>query len=146
MALELTPITLAEAKEYIKQNHRHHGPPVGHKYSIGLRDDGKLVGVVVVGRPSARGLDDGKTAEATRLCTDGTPNACSMLYSAAWRSARAMGYKRMVTYILNDEPGTSLKASGWKMTGTVKGRSWSCQSRKRTDKHPLVDKQRWEVK
>lgn len=103
--LEITPMTLKEANAYVEQNHRHHGPVVGHKFSIGCSDGEKIVGVAIVGRPVARHLDDGWTLEVNRLCTDGTRNACSMLYAAAWRAARAMGYKRLVTYILESENG-----------------------------------------
>ena len=93
--LEIVPMTLKEANAFVEQNHRHHGPVVGHKFSIGLSDGEKIVGVAIVGRPVARHLDDGWTLEVNRLCTDGTRNACSMLYAAAWRAARAMGYKRI---------------------------------------------------
>lgn len=88
--LEVVPITLREANAFVEQNHRHHGPTVGHKFSIGLSDGEKIVGVAIVGRPVARHLDDGWTLEVNRLCTDGTRNACSMLYAAAWRTARAI--------------------------------------------------------
>lgn len=103
--LEVCSMTLREANAYVEQYHRHHGPVVGHKFSIGLSDGEKIVGVAIVGRPVARHLDDGWTLEVNRLCTDGTRNACSMLYAAAWRAARAMGYKRLVTYILDTENG-----------------------------------------
>ena len=103
--LEVVPITLREANAFVEQNHRHHGPTVGHKFSIGLSDGEKIVGVAIAGRPVARHLDDGWTLEVNRLCTDGTRNACSMLYAAAWRTARAMGYKRLVTYILGQACG-----------------------------------------
>ncbi len=112
--LEIVPMTLREANAYVEQNHRHHGPVAGHKYSIGLSDGEKIVGVAIVGRPVSRHLDDGWTLEVNRLCTDGTKNACSMLYAAAWRAARAMGYKRLITYILESENGASLRAAGWK--------------------------------
>ena len=107
--LEVCPMTLKEANAYVEQHHRHHKPVVGHKFSIGCSDGEKIVGVAIVGRPVARHLDDGWTLEVNRLCTDGTRNACSMLYAAAWRAARAMGYKRLVTYILESESGVSLK-------------------------------------
>lgn len=94
--LEIVPMTLREANAFVEQNHRHHGATVGHKFSIGLSDGEKIVGVAIVGRPVSRHLDDGWTLEVNRLCTDGTRNACSMLYAAAWRAARAMGYKRVV--------------------------------------------------
>lgn len=93
--LEIVPMTLREANAFVEQNHRHHGATVGHKFSIGLSDGEKIVGVAIVGRPVSRHLDDGWTLEVNRLCTDGTRNACSMLYAAAWRAARAMGYKRV---------------------------------------------------
>jgi hypothetical protein len=114
-------------------------------FAIGLSDGATIVGCVIVGKPVARGNDDGYTAEVTRLATDGTKNACSMLYGAAWRAARAMGYRRLMTYTLASEPGTSLVAAGWKAVGEVKGRSWTTPSRPRIDKHPTQDKIRWEA-
>lgn len=99
----------------------------------------------MIGRPVARALDDGLTLEVNRVATDGAKNACSALYGAAWRAARALGYRRLVTYTLATEPGTSLDAAGWKVVGQVTGRSWSCPSRPRDDKHPTTNKVRWEV-
>lgn len=90
--MDLCPISLDEANAFIEANHRHHGRVVGHKFSIGLARDDAIVGVCIVGRPVARGYDDGLTLEVTRLCTDGTDNACSKLYGAAWRAAKALGY------------------------------------------------------
>lgn len=142
--LILKPITYAAACKFIEEHHRHHKPPQGHKFSISLVTDcGELCGVVCVGRPVARGLDDGWTAEVTRLCTNGIKNGCSMLYSAAAKAAKAMGYKNIFTYILEEESGISLKASGWEIDGFVPGRSWTCPSRPREDKHPTVNKIRW---
>lgn len=141
--MDLCPINLDEANAYIELHHRHHGKVVGHKFSIGLAADSEIVGVVVVGRPVARGFDDGLTLEVTRLCTDGTKNACSKLYGAAWRAAKALGYKRMITYTLVSENGSSLRAAGWQVLHEVPGRSWSCQSRPRVDKHPTQDKLCW---
>lgn len=102
-------------------------------------------GVAVVGRPVARMLDDRWTAEVNRLCTDGTPNACSLLYAASWRAAKALGFRRLLTYILDEEPGVTLKAAGWRLTHHTDGGSWSRPSRPRDDKHPLNPKQRWEA-
>jgi len=142
--IELRPITRDEAFAFIKELHRHHGVPVGHLWSQGVHcDGGQLRGVAVSGRPVARGLDDGLTVEVTRLCTDGTPNACSMLYGAARRAAQAKGYRRGLTYILASEDGASLRAAGYRPLWTVKGRSWDTPSRPRTDKHPTDDKQAW---
>lgn len=138
-------MTLDGAQEFVRQYHRHHGRVAGHKFSLGLADsNGNVVGVAIVGRPVARYLDDGWTVEVTRLCTDGTKNACSKLYGACARAAFALGYRRIGTYIMANEPGVSLVAAGWRMVAEVKGRSWSCPSRPRVDKHPTLDKQRWE--
>ncbi|MEY8500559.1 XF1762 family protein [Enterococcus avium] len=132
-----------EAKEYIKENHRHHKPPQGDIFRVAALENEKIVGVVMVGRPVSRMLDDGFTCEVTRLCTDGTTNACSFLYSRAARIAKEMGFKKIITYILETEPGTSLKASGWTNEGEAGGGSWDKPSRKRTDKAPTCKKQRW---
>lgn len=92
--LEILPISLQTANEFIIEKHRHHGKVQGHKFSIAVSDGEKVVGVCVVGRPVSRYLDDGKTVEITRLCTDGTRNACSMLYGRAAKIAKDMGYKK----------------------------------------------------
>lgn len=139
--LELRPITREEGDPFIRQHHRHHNVPVGALWRHAAHDDdGSLVGVCVVGRPVARALCDGLTMEVTRLCTDGAPNACSMLYGASRRAAVAKGYRRGLTYILASENGASLRAAGWHFLWVVKGRSWDTPSRPRTDKHPTEDK------
>ena len=145
MPLELTPTSLPESKAFVRKHHRHHKPPVGHKFSIAASDGGKVVGVIMVGRPVARRLDNGWTLEVNRCCTDGTRNACSFLYAAAWRAAKAMGYKRLVTYTLHEEGGASLRAAGWKVLYSTPGRSWSRESRPRVDTHPLGQKLLWEA-
>lgn len=144
--LTIVPLSLASANEYVRQYHRHHVPVIGHKFSIGVVDDeGALRGAAIVGRPVSRIRDDGLTLEVTRLVTDGCRNACSALYAAAWRAAKAMGYQRIGTYILADEPGTSLKAAGWKCLYETPGRSWDVPSRPREDKHPLGARTLWEA-
>lgn len=140
MSLEIVPISLAEAKEFIRKHHRHHIPPVGHKFSLGCSDGEKIVGVATVGRPVSRHLDNGWTLEVNRLCTDGTKNACSKLYLAAWRVAKHMGYKRLITYILGEENGASLYASNWRLIGEAGGGDWSCKTRPRVNKHPTQRK------
>jgi hypothetical protein len=145
MSLSLQPISFPEAVAFIAKHHRHHIPPVGWKFGIGVNDGEKVVGVITVGRPVARHLDDGWVLEVTRCCTDGTKNASSMLYGAAWRAAQALGYKRLITYTLIEEPGTSLKAAGWKDVYTTAGGSWSAPSRPRVDKHPTGQKRLWEA-
>jgi hypothetical protein len=114
MSLTIIPITFRTAAEFVAAHHRHNKPPRGHKFSIGVCDaEGALRGVAMVGRPIARHYDDGLTAEVNRTCTDGTPNANSALYGAAWRIASAMGYRRLVTYTQATESGASLTAAGW---------------------------------
>jgi hypothetical protein len=145
MKLHHTRIRLAEANDFVARHHRHHKPVIGHLFSLGAVLDGELVGVAIVGRPVARMRDDGATAEVTRLCTDGTKNACSFLYGAAARAAFALGFKRIGTYILASEPGTTLKAAGWRLIGQTDGGSWSRPSRERHDKHPTQPKLLFEV-
>jgi hypothetical protein len=145
MTLELQPINFDEACAYITQYHRHHTAPQGCKFCIGVNDNGVIVGVIVIGRPVARMLDDGYTAEVTRCCTNGTKNTSSMLYSAAWRAARAMGYRRLITYTLQSEPGISLLAANWKLVGQAGGGTWNREDRPRIDKHPIEQKKLWEV-
>jgi hypothetical protein len=133
-------IGLDEANAFVAEHHRHHRPVVGHLFSIGAVLGEKIVGVVIVGRPVSRFRDNGLTAEVTRLCTDGTRNACSFLYGAAARAAFALGFKKIGTYILASEPGSSLTAAGWRLIGETPGRSWSVPSRPRVDTHPLQKK------
>lgn len=144
LSLEVVPLTLREARAYVDDAHRHHRAPQGGLFAIGAAIGGQIVAAAIVGRPIARMLDDGWTAEVTRLASDGTPNTCSMLYAACWRAARAMGYRRLVTYTLDSEPGTSLRAAGWKEVGRAGGGSWSRRGRPRVDLHPLQEKVRWE--
>lgn len=142
------PLTREAANTFIATHHRHHAPVVGDIFRVGLALDGDVIGVVVVGRPVARARDDGYTAEVTRCCVREMPeakHAASKLYGMAWRIAREMGYRRMGTYTLASESGASLRAAGWRMLHEVPGRSWDTPSRRRTDKHPTVDKTLWEV-
>ncbi len=145
--LDLTPITLAEANAFVAENHRHLKPVVGHKFSIGLHDGEKVRGVVIVGRPVARNNDNGWTLEVNRCCTDGVKNGCSMLYGAAWRSAKALGYRRLITYTLPEEGGASLRASNWRLIGERGGGTWSRPNngRPRVDLHPTQAKLLWEA-
>ena len=138
--IEAIPIELGEANAFVERYHRHHTPVIGHKFSIGAVSNDVVVGAVIVGRPVSRHRDDGLTLEVTRLCTDGTPNACSFLYGRAAKVALALGYKRIGTYILDTESGVSLNAAGWKLIGNAGGGTWSCQSRPRVDKHPTQGK------
>lgn len=142
--MKIKPISYKAAAQYVDDNHRHHSRPVGHKFSIACYDDDSLCGVAMVGRPVSRYLDDGATLEVNRLCTDGTKNACSMLYSAAWRACKALGYTRIITYTLASEPGTSLRASGWHCDGLAGGKQWTGEREKANQKWPAEMKIRWE--
>ena len=131
--MEVTPINLEEANAFVAKLHRHHKPVPGCKFCVAVSEGDKVVGVAIVGRPVARMLDDGCTLEVNRCCTDGTKNACSMLYGAAWRAAKALGYRRVITYTLPEEGGASLRASNWKCLGLRGGGNWNSKSRPRID-------------
>lgn len=141
---QIIPLTLPQANQLIAELHRHHKPVVGHRFSLGYLHGGALVGAVIVGRPVARKTDQYRVAEVTRLVTDGTPNACSALYAAAARVCKEMGFRKIQTFILDTEPGTSLKASGWVFEQVSDGGDWNVPSRggRRTDQ-PMQPKQRW---
>lgn len=155
--MKAIPLELKEANEFVAQLHRHHEPVHRDKFRVGCLDDtGKLCGVVQMARPVARRLDDGKTIEVVRLCSDGTYNVCSFLYSKAARIAKEMGYTKIITYILQSESGSSLKASGWICEDDdCGGTSWDVPSRPRVTgeeqlslfetkrKYPNEKKQRW---
>lgn len=124
--MEIIPITLKVAKAFVAEHHRHNKPPTGHKFSIGLKKDGILIGVASAGRPIARHMDDGRTLEVNRTCTLGDKNANSMLYGAIWRCAKAMGYLKAITYTQANETGASLRAVGWRKVKKLPPRkSWA---------------------
>lgn len=140
--MKIRPITFRQACDFVSEHHRHHKPTVGCKFSLGLFDEGKLVGVAICGRPVSRKLDDGLTCEVNRLCTDGTRNACSMLYGACCRVAKEMGYEKIITYILESENGASLKASNFVCEGLAGGLKWT-GSRDTGQEYPHEMKTRW---
>jgi hypothetical protein len=152
MALTMAPaITLRSANAFIRAHHRHHKPARGCRFVLAATADGRVVGVLIAGRPVARGVNPAQVLEVTRCCTDGTPNACSFLYGAAARIARAMGYRRIQTYLLAEESGASLRASGWQRDGDVSGRPWDHSSERqlfldgttRRQDQPTSAKARW---
>lgn len=145
--MEITPINLEEANAFVAKLHRHHKPVPGCKFAVAVSEDGIVHGVAIVGRPVARFLDDGWTLEVNRCCTDGSPNACSMLYGASWRAAKALGYRRLITYTLPQEGGASLRASNWKCVGLRGGGNWNTKSRPRVDTDALLQGQKllWEA-
>lgn len=122
--LTIRPCTLKFANEYVAKLHRHHKPSRGHKFSIKVIEDNELHGVAISGRPVARGCNPDEILEVSRLCTDGTKNACSILYAASARIAKEMGYKSIQSYILETETGKSLEAAGWTYKYTTQGGQW----------------------
>lgn len=145
MTLRPARVELKDANEFVARLHRHHKPVTGHRFSLAVQDEaGALHGVAICGRPVARMLDQKNTLEVTRLCTDGTPHACSFLYAAAARCAKEMGFSKIQTYILDSETGTSLKAAGFVLEGQTGGGDWNRPSRggRRVDQ-PMQQKSRW---
>jgi len=142
--LKAYPLELKDANEFVLQLHRHHPPVYRDKFRLAcIANDGHMCGVIQAARPVSRMLDDGVTIEIVRCCTDGTYNACSFLYSRITRAAKEMGYTKAITYILEEEIGSSLKASGWHKEADTYGHSWNCPSRPRSTKAPQCNKQRW---
>lgn len=157
--LVIVPVTFREASAFTAAHHRHHPvPPRGHKASIGaaiMLPDGsrEVIAVAILGRPSARHLDDGETLEVTRLTiAPGTPPelcAASFLYGAAARLARALGYPRLITFTEpgRGESGASLRAAGYEQLALLPPRpGWRSSSAgdpARRDE-PSVLRARWE--
>jgi hypothetical protein len=132
VSLYRVPVSWQEARGFVREWHRHHKPPPGLKFCCGVASEGVLVGVAVVGRPSARHFDDGLTLEVTRTATDGHRNANSMLYAAAWDGAKGLGYQRLITYTQDGESGASLRAAGWRVLAERPARrGWDTPSRRR---------------
>ena len=144
MNYKFQPISLKQANEFVSNHHRHNKPVAGHKFSIGLFDDERLISVAICGRPVARMADDGLTLEVLRVCTDATRNANSMLYSRVKKIAQIMGYQKVLTYTLTEESGASLRAVGAQKSGLVKPREWSRKKRKRNSQDVYKkEKIRW---
>lgn len=144
--LKIVLCSLREANAFVALHHRNNRPARGCKFVMAVSDSEKIVGVAIVGRPVAKALDDGATLEVLRCTTDGTKNACSILYGAAWRAARAIGAESLITYTHQTEPGTSLLASGFRLVGSTKGGSWSRDGRLRDETgQDLGKKNRWQI-
>ena len=144
MTLRIIPLTIAEANHFVGIYHRHHPPVVSAKITIGVMEEDRVVGVLIAGRPVARKTCQVSTLEVTRLATDGTRNACSILYGAAARAAKALGYSKIQTFILDIESGASLRASGWTLDGTSPGRQWKrTDGQARGNLHPIMPKTRY---
>lgn len=145
--MRIVPLTLKQANELVSNWHRHHKPCVGHRFSLGVKQDNDLIGAAICGRPVSRELDQYTILEVNRLVTNGAKNACSFLYSACARVAREMGFEKIQTYILASEPGTSLTAAGWKFETETSGGNWNHSWRKgRREDQPMERKQRWAKK
>lgn len=145
MTLTIRPITRDAAFAWIRANHSHLSPPVSWLFGVAVYDGERLCCGATLGRPAARALQDGVTAEITRVATDRTKHAASKAIAALTRAARAIGYVRVISYTRADEAGVSYVAAGWKKTAVVKGREWSCASRPRRPAEQPVDKLRWEA-
>ncbi len=148
--LTIVPCTLAQANAYVAQHHRHHQSVTASRFALAVADNrGKVRGVAIVGLPVARAYcppQECWTAEVRRVATDGCKNACSMLYAAAWRASRNIGYKKLITYTLTTESGASLRAAGWHKVAQCKARSWDTPSRRREPTPAgTVSKWRWEI-
>lgn len=142
--MRLTPVNRDQANAYIRLHHRHSKAVQGYRFAVGLAEGDELRGVAVAGRPVARALDDGRTIEILRVCTDGIRNGCTRLYGACCRAAAAMGYQIAITYTLEAEGGASLRASGFAPVATVKDRQWDTPSRPREQRELLGDRIRWQ--
>ncbi len=142
--LTIRPIHLREAREYVRQYHRHNIPPVGGKFAVACYENDVLCGVAICGRPTARRSDNGVTLEIYRNCTDGTRNACSKLYGACIRIARDMGYEKVITYTLESENGASLRASNFTFAGLAGGIEWTGKRKRDYYVSPEEMKNRWE--
>jgi hypothetical protein len=147
MTLHVVPVSFNDACQFITMWHRHHEPPNGHRFSVGVADDETLVGVAIVSHPIARHLMDGRTLEVIRTATDGTPHANSMLYATCWRATKALGYTRLVTYTQDGETGSSLRAAGWHVVAERPSRpGWSAPSRPRDNTAYLsIQRTLWEA-
>lgn len=147
--MKLVPLTLKEARAFVRAFHRHNRPPIGGLFAVGMQHDGMLVGAAIAGRPVSRALDDGYTLEVTRTCTspDAPRGGVSMLYGACRRAAGALGYRRCLTYTLATESGASLRGAGWQQTEFLQARGgWDCPSRRRgAGTVDRTSKMRWEV-
>jgi len=143
MTLKIKPCHLRQAREYVGQYHCHSIPPVGGKFAVACYDGDEMCGVAICGRPVSRCLDDGRTLEILRCCTDGTHNACSKLYGACCRIGFTMGYERIITYTLESESGASLRASGFVCDGKAGGMQWTGKRGRSYYVAPAEFKRRW---
>lgn len=148
MTLQLVPVSRRVADDCVTRWHRHNGSTAGALFRVGAAtDDGTLVAVGIAGRPVARHYDDGRTVEVTRVSSDGTPNATSMLYAALTRASFALGYRRVITYTQAGESGASLRGAGWRVVASRPARAgWDTVSRPRDDaRYESTERTLWEA-
>lgn len=147
--VSVVPLTLPTANRVVSAIHRHHPPiPPGFSWwAVGAVVDGSLRGVAIAGRPTNRNNDDRATVEVLRVASDGTPNVCSALLGSCQRAAKAIGAWRIITYTLDGEPGSSLRAVGWTCEQTGITSWWTTPTAGRvvgvTHAHSALTKQRW---
>ena len=143
--LAVVPVTIGEARRFVEAQHSHHHAPLGGLFAVAVAEGDSVVCVGVVSRPVARKLGGRGIAELTRTASDGTPHAASMCIAAAARAAIALGYRRVISYTLAGEAGTSYRAAGWHITGLCDGRGGTWHTRAaRTVIQPGA-KFRWET-
>ena len=145
MSLHICPISIKQANSFVEKWHRHNAPVKVARFAVAVQNVNEICGVAIVGTPNARLLTDGFSVEILRCATDGTKNACSMLYGACLRASKALGYRRVYTYTLHTESQSSLKASGFTLDSVSAGGSpWNTSKRKRKNQEiSMVKKNRW---
>jgi hypothetical protein len=142
--MKLIPIKQRDARAFVDAHHRHNKAPRGSVFQIGLEKDNELIGCIMVGRPVSRNLDNGITLEVNRTCIDGYhKNACSMLLGAAVRAAKALGWKKIITYTLPSESGSSLKGAGWTLEGPSTTGNWNSRKDRQVQMFKGICKKRW---
>lgn len=137
--MKIIPIKHADANEFVRKFHRHNKPTIGAIFCVAVAECNEICGVAICGRPIARYFDDGFSIEILRVATDGSRNACSMLYGACRKAAKALGYCRILTYTLPEEGGSSLKAAGFHFDGEAGGSHTSWHSRPNRKVQPVGD-------
>lgn len=150
MKLTAVPMKLKEAAEYVRNFHRHNKPPTGGLFAVGVSDGYQLVGVAIVSRPVSRQLDNGETVEVVRCCVhdDAPKGSCSFLYARCWQAAKALGWKRCVTYTLQSESGASMRGAGWKIVAELQGstgKAWQTRAGRDWQEVTGQSKFRWEA-
>lgn len=143
--MKVRRVGIETAREGVARVHRHLDPPPRALVAFEVIADGWPVGWATVGRPVSRVLQARGWVEVTRVATDGTRNACSMLYGAAARWAWAEG-RPVLTYTLPVEGGASLRGAGWVTRGVTRERNpadWSSRPRRHSVAFAGAPKVRW---